>query len=508
MNGKALLIGLLALALAAPCAFAEDPPPPSHEMGPEAHELAIPFPTNWFLPDPNYDKDPYDKQAQLDIYGAKHMNPTAYPPFMFGIRLYDWGAYTPRPTFLGQKNPIMSGLMIFGDLRLAAVNGTLGLAPPAKGVGPNVTRIAARLNLEGDWQFTPTERIHALVRPLDAGGFATNAQFGGGTASGDRFTHEGNFGLKTLFFEGDLGQIVGGITNKDIPWDRPIGFGRIPIFTQNGIWIDNPIDGASVAIFTAKSSRRLDVPNYDLIVFGGFHNIQSPILPKGDTSAKLAGFAGFFDGFGGYTEYGYGYLRDSDNPDLSYHNVTAAYSRRWRGKFANSFRVIGNFGQKSAAPTANKADGALLLFESSLVRGSLTTINTLTFVPYLNLFAGFRHPQPLARAGDTGGVLKNTGINFETDGMTAYPTLTATANDAYGGAIGLENLFKLDQQLVVEVARYQPRSNNPLGAQTGLGLRYQRPITNTWIVRADAMKGWLTGQKDIYGVRLELRRKF
>ena len=505
MNGKALFAGLLALALVVPCAFAEDPPEPGHEMAPEAKVLAIPFPADWFLPDPKYPED-YDPKAQLDIYGAKHMNKTQYPPLMWGIRLYDWGAYTPRPTFLGAKNPIMSGLMIFGDLRLAAVDGTLGKVSPGN-TPASLGKIAARLNLEGDWQFTPTERIHALVRPLDSGGIATNYQFGNNATSGDKFTHEGNFGLKTLFLESDLGAIRAGLTNEDNKKDRPFAIGRVPIFTQNGIWADNPIDGAELAIFTAQSSRKLDIPNYDLIVFAGFHNIASPALPIGDTSAKLAGFAGFFDGFGGYTEYGYGYLRDSDNPDFSYHNVTAAYSKRWNGKFANSYRIIGNFGQK-ANGAAKTADGVLLLFESSLVRGSLTTLNTLTMVPYLNLFAGFKHPQPLTRAADTGGVLKNTGINFETDGLTAYPTLTATANDAYGGAIGFENLFKLDQQLVVELARYQPRGDNPSGSQTAFGVRFQRPITNVWIVRADAMRGWLTGQKDIYGVRLELRRKF
>lgn len=500
MNRNALLAGLLALALVVPCASAEDPPEPGHEMDNAAQKLSIPFPANWFLPDPSYPQA-YDPQAQLDIYGAKHMNPTAYPPIQYGIRLYDWGAYTPRPTWMGIKNPIMNGLMIFGDLRIAAVDGTL------KNASPSQKKLAVRLNLEGDWQFTPTERIHALVRPLDSGGIATNYQFGS-NVSGDKFTHEGNFGLKTLFFEGDLGAIRAGLTNEDNKRDRPISFGRVPIFTQNGIWADDPIDGVELSIFTAQSSRKLDIPNYDLIVFGAFHNISSPALPAGDTSAKLAGFAGFFDGFGGYTEYGYGYLRDSDNPDLSYHNVTAAYSKRWWGKFANSYRVIGNFGQK-ANGAAKTADGVLLLFESSLVRGSLTTINTLTFVPYLNLFAGFKKPQPLARAADTGGVLKNTGINFETDGMTAYPTLTASANDAYGGALGLEYLFNLDQQIVAEVARYQPRGdNNPLGAQTGFGLRFQRPITHTWIVRADAMKGWRTGLNDIYGVRLEFRRKF
>ena len=81
MNGKALLAGLLALALVVPGAFAEDPPEPGHDMAPEAKVLTIPFPANWFLPDPSYPQD-YDSKAQLDIYGAKHMNPTAYPPLI------------------------------------------------------------------------------------------------------------------------------------------------------------------------------------------------------------------------------------------------------------------------------------------------------------------------------------------------------------------------------------------------------------------------------------------
>ena len=509
MNGKALPAGLLALALAAPCSFAADPPEPGHNMSPEAKLVAGPVPADWFGPDPQY-PEPYDAQAQLDIYGKKHMNPTAYPPIDFGLRLYDRGAYAPRPTFLGVKNPIMSALMIFGELRVAGVNGTLGTTTPGgsnpatSATAADQSKIAARLNLEGDWQFTPTERVHALVRPLDTNGIATNYQFGGG--SSDKFTRKGSFGLKTLFFEGDLGAISAGITNRDNKRDIPFGFGRIPIFTQNGIWIDNAIDGAALGLITAQNSARLDIPNYDLTLFAGFRNVGSPALPSGDT-ARIAGFAGFFDGFGGYTEYGYGYFQDQDNTDLSYHNVTAAYSRRYRGKFANSVRIIGNFGQK-ATGSAKTADGVLLLIESSLVRGYYANINPLTFVPYLNLFAGFKKPQPLARAGDTGGVLKNTGINFETDGLTAYPTLNAAANDVYGGAIGLEYLFHLDRQIVIEVARVQPRNDILPGAQTAVGARYQHPITHTTIIRLDAMKGWISGQKDIYGARIEVRRKF
>jgi len=139
----------------------------------------------------------------------------------------------------------------------------------------------------------------------------------------------------------------------------------------------------------------------------------------------------------------------------------------------------------------------------------VSAFNPLNFVPYLNLFAGFKSPQSLARGGDSGGVLRNTGINFESDGLTGYPTLDATAHDSYGGAVGVEYLFNLDRQIVFEVATVQRRlSNNVFGAENSIGARYQHPFTKTWILRLDAMKGWLQGQRDIYGARVELRRKF
>ena len=105
-------------------------------------------------------------------------------------------------------------------------------------------------------------------------------------------------------------------------------------------------------------------------------------------------------------------------------------------------------------------------------------------------------------------MLRNTGINFESDGLTGYPTLDATAHDSYGGALGVEYLFDLDRQIVVEAATVQRRGDSTLGAEYAIGARYQHPFTKAWIIRLDAMKGWRQGQKDIYGVRVELRRKF
>jgi hypothetical protein len=517
MNAKVcMLLVLLAVAAVAPCAFAEepvpgysasptDPPivPPRVQKEPEMSPGVtlvgdleeIPKPADgWFKPDPDYRAEPYDADAQLKVYNAKHMNKTAQPLVQKGIRMYDRGAYTPRPTWLGEQNPINSHFLAYGDLRIAGAYYDNGVAAANGETDQSV--IAARLNLDMDLAITATERLHAFVRPLDRNGAFTRYQISGGVEN--KFTDELDFKLDTLFFEGDINAIRQGLTDKRSPFDLPIALGRVPLFTQNGIWLDDAFDGLAVGI-TARNNPRLDISNYDITFFAGFDKVTTAAAP-GDKS-KMLGLAGFADARKGYIEYGYGFIK-ADNDDLSYHNLTAAFSRRYFGHVANSVRVIGNFGQKGIAGTKT-ADGALLLVENSFFAS-----NPVTLVPYVNLFVGFDSPQPLARAADGGGVLKNTGINFESDGITAYPTLDARAQKSYGGAAGVEYLFALDRQIVVEGAVVERTGSSTLGSEYALGVRYQHPISNAWIVRADAMHGWRQGRNDVFGVRLELRRKF
>jgi hypothetical protein len=333
------------------------------------------------------------------------------------------------------------------------------------------------------------------MRPLDKTTSYTRYEIAGGGS--DQFVHEFNTQLTTLFFEGDLGAMFAGFSGKPSRFDLPIAVGLVPISTQKGIWIEDAFDGMAVGI-TAKNSRALDISNFDVTFFTGLHGVTTDAI-IGQGAAKLFGLAGFADLLHGYAEAGYGYV-EAANKDMSYHNVTAAFTSRIEGTICNSVRLIGNFGQKAAVKTAN---GLLVLVENSLI-----TTRPLTFVPYLNLFAGFDTPQSLARAADSGGALRNTGINFQTDGLTGYPTLDARGHDSYGGALGLEYLFNLDRQVVFEWTAVERMRSSPLGSQYAFGASFQQPINNAWIVRVDGMRGWLERQRDIYGVRLELRRKF
>lgn len=518
MNGKArtanpLLLGLLLLALLAlstPAAFAEEPQAAAggQKEGPETSpEVRIlgdpnhpdPPAEGSFSPDPSYEGEPYDAEEQLAIYGGKHMNRTANPPVDLGRRLYDRGAYEPRPTWLGAKNPINSHFMAYGDLRVGAAyydNGT-----PVNGKTEQSV-VAARLNLDMDLALTATERIHAFVRPLDRNGVFTRYQISGGVE--DEFFDELDFALDTLFFEGDLGAMTQGWTGRINSIDLPIALGRVPLFAQNGIWLDDAFNGLAMGI-TAKNSPALDISNMDLTLFAGFKQVTTAAVSNSNDNAKVFGLAGFADARKGYVEVGYGYI-DADDSDQSYHNLTAAFTRRYQGRLANSVRLIGNFGQSAATKTA---DGVLVLVENSLIprRGVNAIPGPVNLVPYFNLFAGFDTPQPLARAADSGGVLKNTGINFESDGLTAYPTLDASGKESYGGALGVEYLFSLERQIVLEGSVVERMGDSVLGSQYALGARYQHKISNAWIVRLDAMHGWRQGLKDVYGARVEVRRK-
>ena len=93
------------------------------------------------------------------------------------------------------------------------------------------------------------------------------------------------------------------------------------------------------------------------------------------------------------------------------------------------------------------------------------------------------------------------------------PKLNDTGSNAFGGAIGLQYLFNLDQQLLFEVATVQPFGDpiNGIGAvnpQYAFGARYQIALSRAWLFRADATYQILESGPDNFGIRAEMRRKF
>jgi hypothetical protein len=456
-----------------------------------------------FLPGPQYDKT-YDSKGNVDIYGAKVAVEPPRPPIELGRQQYTSGIYEESSTLFGALNPLLPGLAIYGDWRTAVAYNSNN--------GKDIAQIATRLNIDIDLKLTGTERIHAFFTPIQKNNKFTRFEFGGG--DGDRrFSDEFDANPQTLFFEGDFGSIYSGFSGRPAGFDLPFTVGLFPLFLQNGIWANDAILGGAVSL-TAKNSTRLGLSNYDVTFFAGFDNVDNAgIIGADKRSANVYGVTTFIDAFGGYIEAGYGLIQGVETPILSLdspaqirdgqltHFVTAAYTKRYANTISNTTRVFANFGN------GQNDEGLAFISENSLISGLPSTL-----VPYANFFVGFRNPQPLVD-GNGAGILKNVGINFETDALTGYPKLNDTGSNAYGGAVGLQYLFNLDQQLVFEVATVQPFGEPIPGIgvatpQYGFGVRYQIPIDRAWLFRADATYQIVEGGENNFGVRAEVRRKF
>lgn len=467
-------------------------PATDHPGGPGTCE--VPYSGLDFSPDP-FGYVPFDPWSEAQAYQGKRLNANQRPLLELGKPLYQIGQLPVSKTFLGRTNLIHPRFVTFGDFRTAV--GTNAVGGRYRGVWGTV------LNLEMDLRVTATERFHAKVGPLDRNGQVTRIEF---DSNGTTFFNNTDFEFDTGFFEGDLGAIAGGMVDEVLPFDLPFTVGAIPLLYQNGVWMDDAFIGLAVAI-PARNSPLLDIANYDFVFFWGFDNITSPAFQGDDNAAKMYGVQMFLEMLNGYIETGYVYLEDRTALNRSYHNIGAAYTRRYGRFLSNSVRVLANAGQNPNLPFKT-ADGVLVLLENSLITKYPSRI-----IPYFNLWGGFGRPQSVARAGGAGGVLKNTGILFETDGVTGLPTLDATANQTWGGALGINIMApEFSQQLILETAFLDVFGNDPTrnarGRQLGLGVRYQLPISNAVILRADAMHGFRQNDTDLTGFRVELRHKF
>ena len=435
----------------------------------------------------------HDGSREAFPYDSKSAVPTQYPLLQFWRYWYSDGITPEGINLFGRYNLVRPKFYMYGDYR----TGIQG----ARNAGGRADNWSSRLNLDLDLQITDTERFHAFVGPLDQQGRFTRFELVDGDID---YVNEMDLTPVTGFFEGDLGVITGALQDHSSEYDLPFTVGLVPLLFQNGIWMEDAVTGVA-ATLPAKHSRLLNWSNADFTFFAIFDQLNSPAF-KEDNDAQAIGTAWFIEAYGGYIETGYAYLRERDRDELSYHNATISFVRRYFHRIGNSVRVIVNAGQDLPS-NQRTADGVLLLVENSLI-----TPRPLTVVPYLNFFAGWNRPQSVARNGLSGGILRNTGLNFESDGLNGYPTLDATGADTAGFSLGIDLIGnRLDRQLVTEftyLTRHGDNNPNVPGDQFAVGTRYQFPISNATLIRMDAMYGWREQLDDIYGTRIEYRWKF
>ncbi len=469
--------------------------PPPHDAQADCHALPSQYFAEDFAPTATFPYEPYNSCEEQDTYGGKERLRTQRPWVEWFWPMYGAGPVPEPAHWFGFTNPAVPTFLVYGDYRAAAAYVDNG--------GESVGKLANRLNLDMDLKLTATERIHAFVDPFTNGNTFTSVVYGDGDT---QFVNGLNGNFQTFFFEGDLGAMSGGVMGIDPPFDMPITFGRIPLLFQNGIWMEDNLLGAAFAI-PARNSPFLDWSNYDWTFFASVDEVTSPAFGVDDSLANVFGSHIFIEAYKGYLEVGYAYLDDHTGQGLGYHNIGISFQRRYFNFVSNSLRCIINAGQDPLSGVKT-ADGVLFLSENTFL-----TESPYYKLPYANFFLGLDRPQSVARNANAQGVLRNTGINFESDNLTNYPTLDATGNDVYGAAVGIDLLGQgFTHQLIMEAAVLQVLGDDPLrnarGDQYALGVRYQRPLSNSWIFRADAMHGWRDDDSNVAGARVELRHKF
>lgn len=488
-----LVVSVVALALESGSIFAGD------VIKADPRVKRTNFSPDYFKPDPVYKNNTYDPEAQKMIYGGKRKNDEPFYPSIFGRRLYPSGQLSEGINLFGKKNMAYPRMMMFGDWRWAAAYNEDQVDRKSEYV--------TRLNLEVDLQLTSTEHLHALFRPLDENGKFTRCVSGAANddLNGCRLELDGQ--VDTLFFEGDFGQIINGISGTYTKIDLPFAVGLMPITFHNGIWVNDVFQGFGFSI-PAMNSRALDISNMDVTFFVGTEDVNTAVQPNQiNDQAKIFGANLFVEAMEGYFELGYGYTKDDTGNNGDYHNVAFSFTHRWANILSMSERVIWNFGQ-SPGTLNNRltADGYIVFLEMAW-----QTSKPYTLVPYSNFFLGVDKPQGLAKQN---GILENTGILFEADALTNFQIMENSGNDTYGGALGLQYLFDLDMQIVFELATVQiigdanDPNRNLADAQYGAGFRFQKPLTSSLIFRLDGNYILQEGRDQRYGARAEIRWKF
>lgn len=373
-----------------------------------------------------------------------------------------------------------------------------------RGTGGDTTEWVNRLNLFGNLQLTGTERVLIGVEPLHRGG-----DFSGyilDSPRGDGGDEELNFRLRTLFIEGDIGEIFPSLDREDFgSGDWGFALGRQQLFFQDGFLVNDTIDAVGI---TRNSVRFEGVPwitnlRTTFVFAPGEVNRHDNRKQSGaDLYGLFTAIDTFFGTFNSTVELDIGYTDapSSTNDDLIAIGLGAIQRI---GLFSTSLRV--NYSIATQRKTANADDGLLIFGELSW-----TPAHTLDIV-YINAFWGEDQFRSLSRDALTGGPLGRTGILFAARGIGGFPSpLSNQADEAAGIAIGYQFLpggYASRRQLILEIGA---REDDSFGSSDAVGIaaRFQQAFGRRTVFQVDGFYAGNDGASDGHGIRTEVLVKF
>ncbi len=369
-----------------------------------------------------------------------------------------------------------------------------GLQTFDNGPGVQTTEWANRLDLFGNLYLTPTERILIGLRPLDRNNLFSGHRFKHPAGEGGVERFNGN--IRTLFFEGDFGELFPELDPRDgRSLDYGFSFGRQPLNFQDGIMINDVVDSIGI---TRSSLFAFGSNAAHVTVLFGWNEINHNAVA--DVDARFYMLSGAADYAFGTVEADFAYVPSRNRAIGDGLFAGLAWITRF-GKIASTTRL--NFSWALDAESASLQDG--VLFFQQLNYTPAGGHNNL----YLDFFAGFDNYRSAMRAPDAGGPLGATGLLFAAAGLGSYGApLGNFADRSVGGALGYQMFFNQRRRQVLFELGSRARTDRGGTLASAAGVRFQQAFGRHLILQLDGFGLANPNAKDGFGLRTELLCKF
>ncbi|ESS71316.1 hypothetical protein MGMO_108c00020 [Methyloglobulus morosus KoM1] len=359
----------------------------------------------------------------------------------------------------------------------------------------NTVEWVNRLDLNGNLNFSGTERLLFSMRPLDS----QSGRYTGYNSihNNDGWQEDFNANLTKLYFEGDIGEIFPGLDPTDShTYDIGFSIGRQRLQLQDGILANDIVDMVGIT----RNSLAFDgLSNLRITGLYGWNNINrgNNTLTNNnhEHSANLFGLEAEADTALNNT-LSLDLLYVNDNQDKNAWYVGAASTQRF-GWLNSTFRVNASIPEGKGSPTVG--GGVLLLSQLS------TTLPGSDNLVYFNTFWDIGRFTSAARSPDQGGPLANLGILYGPVGMGRYGVpLGKAINNTVGTAIGYQMFLDgIDSQLIFEIGGRTSTQRDKDESAIGFGARYQHTLGTHHVLRLDSFVADQESTGVNYGVRTE-----
>jgi len=383
--------------------------------------------------------------------------------------------------------------------------------------GTSLAEGTGRFDLFGNLYLTPSERVVIGFRPLDQDGRFTRFTLHqdpepeeDSEEFEEDFEDELNFGIRTLFFEGDLGELLPNLDRDDSSiMDIGVSVGRQPLSLQDGLLLNE--DAIDMVGLTRANIKAFGTINTRITGLFGWGDIDRPMAGSNlpDDDAMLFGLMTETDTEKRTIQLDVMYVTAEDSVGSAGTGVYAGLgSTRRIGHYNNTFRVVGSF---------PAGDEGLANSQGVLVHNQFgwTPYHSYNYV-YINTFVGINEYRSAVRGPSAGGPLGRTGILYAAVGLGRYgAALTNRSDRAVGGSVGYQMFFaKTRQQLILEgggtfqysepdedeTPEFVPQSDAVAGAA-----RYQIAVGRRGVVVLDGFTAYdLDASEITFGGRFEI----